>query len=107
MSIDSDQIKNLENKIEYLDIKIKAHESQIEVLVRKIETRDATIIKLQQQIKEKDDLIQKLNTLKPVKNENLFVKFFDNNYLYYGWFGTFILAFLALIGTTFYYFFGK
>jgi len=75
MSINSDQIKNLENKIEYLDIKIKAHESQIEVLVRKIETRDATIIKLQQQIEEKDDLIQNLNTTKPIENNNLFVKF--------------------------------
>ncbi len=107
MSINSDQIKNLENKIEYLDIIIKAHKSNIEVLGRKIETRDATIINLQQQIKEKDDLIQKLNTLKPVENDNLFVKFFDNKYLYYGWFGAFILAFLALIGTTFYYFLGK
>ena len=78
MSINSDQIENLENKIEYLDIIIKAHESNIEVLGRKIETRDATIINLQQQIKEKEDLIQKLNTLKPIENNNLFIKFFDN-----------------------------
>ena len=107
MSMDSDQIKNLENKIESLYIIIKAHEGKIEVQGRKIETRDATIINLQQQIKEKDDLIKKLNTIDPVENNNSFVKFFDNKYLYYAWFGAFILAFLAFIGATLFYFMRK
>jgi hypothetical protein len=105
--MNSDQIKNLENKIESLNIIIKAHEGKIEVLGRKIETRDATILNLQQQIKEKDDLIKEFNIITPVENNNSFVKFFDNKYLYYAWFGAFILAFFAFIVVTFYYFLRK